>query len=276
MIFLIAAAMTLSSTSVEINEPLTVTLTLAEGEKADPGLLRGNLLQQGKFLLLDEKQSGLVREYVLEPLEAGIFPISFYKIGKGFGAVQFVEVKPFSAPSKPPLSATFLPLAPDIPLSLSSENLSALEKINDAQPERNLRLYNAKLFPWRFLLAVLALAALLPYLLYRAMEYLKRPPPTPEEKAEKRLTDLKEKQLSPEAFYIETANTLRDYIQDRYGVKAPYLTTEEFLVQAAGNPSIDLPDLSKFLEEADLVKFAKKAPADQEKYIEFVLQYIKN
>jgi len=52
-------------------------------------------------------------------------------------------------------------------------------------------------------------------------------------------------------FYVELTMVVRRYIQRKYGIRAPHLTTEEFLREA--KPS---DELRKFLEAADLVKFA--------------------
>ena len=52
-------------------------------------------------------------------------------------------------------------------------------------------------------------------------------------------------------FYVELTMVVRRYIQRRYGIKAPHMTTEEFLREA--KPS---DGLRRFLESADMVKFA--------------------
>ena len=52
-------------------------------------------------------------------------------------------------------------------------------------------------------------------------------------------------------FYVELTMVVRRYIQRRYGIKAPHMTTEEFL--RAARPS---DELRRFLESADMVKFA--------------------
>jgi len=52
-------------------------------------------------------------------------------------------------------------------------------------------------------------------------------------------------------FYVELTMVVRRYIQRKYGIRAPHLTTEEFLREA--KPS---DELRKFLESADMVKFA--------------------
>lgn len=52
-------------------------------------------------------------------------------------------------------------------------------------------------------------------------------------------------------FYVELTMVVRRYIQRKYGIKAPHMTTEEFLREA--KPS---DELRRFLESADMVKFA--------------------
>ena len=52
---------------------------------------------------------------------------------------------------------------------------------------------------------------------------------------------------------------MRRYIQRRHDVRAPNLTTDEFLRAAAENPAFTreaLEGLRQFLESADMVKFA--------------------
>lgn len=59
-------------------------------------------------------------------------------------------------------------------------------------------------------------------------------------------------------FYVELTMVVRRYIQRQYGVKAPNLTTEEFLrnERIAELSKGRVANLKAFLESADLVKFA--------------------
>ncbi len=73
---------------------------------------------------------------------------------------------------------------------------------------------------------------------------------------------LLEKGRQPE-FYVRLSNIVRTYVEGRFRVRAPEMTTEEFLQAAQANR--DLPaqyrsSLSDFLREADLVKFARHVP----------------
>ena len=60
-------------------------------------------------------------------------------------------------------------------------------------------------------------------------------------------------------FYVELTMVVRRYIQRRHAVRAPNLTTDEFLRAASENPAFTreaLESLRQFLESADMVKFA--------------------
>ncbi|NLF25776.1 MAG: hypothetical protein GX589_09010 [Deltaproteobacteria bacterium] len=68
-------------------------------------------------------------------------------------------------------------------------------------------------------------------------------------------------------FYQELSNILRRYIEDRFGLRAPERTTEEFMADLACLDSpiaSHKPLLKDFLRHCDLVKFAKYAPAEGE------------
>ena len=68
-----------------------------------------------------------------------------------------------------------------------------------------------------------------------------------------------------DAWYVELSDIVRRYVEDRYAVRAPELTTEEFLAEARrsfSGPHRDL--LGAFLERCDRVKFARYSPEQQE------------
>ena len=68
-----------------------------------------------------------------------------------------------------------------------------------------------------------------------------------------------------DAWYVELSDIVRRYVEDRDAVRAPELTTEEFLVEARrsfSGPHRDL--LGAFLERCDRVKFARYSPEQQE------------
>ncbi len=70
-----------------------------------------------------------------------------------------------------------------------------------------------------------------------------------------------------EKFYVLLSAIVRQYLEDRFELRAPELTTEEFLLSV-----VDAPDLSgdhqqllqSFLNHADLVKFARILPTTKD------------
>ena len=94
---------------------------------------------------------------------------------------------------------------------------------------------------------------------------------TPYEIAQRDLNALLAERL-PEAgeykrFYQRISAILRDYLENRFGVKAPRLTTEEFLRLLTSTPELVREHrelLQKFLTACDLVKFAAQVPDSPE------------
>ena len=65
-------------------------------------------------------------------------------------------------------------------------------------------------------------------------------------------------------FYLRLSNILRHYIEDRFALRAPESTTEEFLLDLRKDHRLDGGQrnlLRQFLEHCDLVKFAELEPA---------------
>lgn len=64
-------------------------------------------------------------------------------------------------------------------------------------------------------------------------------------------------------FYERLSNCLRQYIENRFLLRAPERTTEEFLIELKESPvlaSEHKQELKEFLEHSDLVKFARHQP----------------
>ncbi len=69
-----------------------------------------------------------------------------------------------------------------------------------------------------------------------------------------------------DAWYVELSDIVRRYIEERFALRAPELTTEEFLFEA-GRSALSKPHralLSSFLENCDRVKFARYHPGQTE------------
>ena len=70
-----------------------------------------------------------------------------------------------------------------------------------------------------------------------------------------------------DGWYVELSSIVRRYLEGRYGVRAPELTTEEFLQEArraAGLAAEHRELLTAFLERCDRVKFAGYRPDPEE------------
>ncbi|HLQ38453.1 MAG TPA: DUF4381 family protein [Planctomycetota bacterium] len=68
-----------------------------------------------------------------------------------------------------------------------------------------------------------------------------------------------------EAFYVEVSAVLRVYLEERFGLRAPERTTEEFLQELAQQHDLlgeQRPQLERFLSQCDLVKFAAQFPGE--------------
>ena len=75
---------------------------------------------------------------------------------------------------------------------------------------------------------------------------------------------------SPErvdAFYVKLSGVVRRYLEDRFTLRSPELTTERFLELASGSPDLSSSHkslLRDFLRQSDLVKFAHHIPSPED------------
>jgi hypothetical protein len=68
-------------------------------------------------------------------------------------------------------------------------------------------------------------------------------------------------------FYERISAVLRYYIEDRFDLRAPERTTEEFLVELRNTDVLsdsDKGSVGEFLSHCDLVKFARHAPTTEQ------------
>lgn len=64
-------------------------------------------------------------------------------------------------------------------------------------------------------------------------------------------------------YYVRLTDIVRTYLEGRFDLRAPEMTTEEFLLAAQRHAQLTVPQrslLSEFLMQADLVKFARHVP----------------
>jgi hypothetical protein len=68
-------------------------------------------------------------------------------------------------------------------------------------------------------------------------------------------------------FFVKLSGIVRRYLEARFGLRSPELTTEEFLEAMRDSPDLVRAHqemLRRFLQRADLVKFAHRIPGATE------------
>jgi len=126
--------------------------------------------------------------------------------------------------------------------------------------------------PWILLASVLvglaALAALVVWWRRRRRTIAVAPPVPADARARRALAELAARGLLERGafkeYYAALSAIVRGYLEDRFGLRAPEMTTEEFLLATTRNAELTRPQrasLGEFLRESDLVKFARHVPA---------------
>ncbi|MBF0489961.1 MAG: hypothetical protein HQL15_05010 [Candidatus Omnitrophica bacterium] len=133
---------------------------------------------------------------------------------------------------------------------------------------------------WMWLWIVLAAVVVLALLTWLVIWFFKRPkvekkieivPLFPWERAYARLENLRLKNWMERAYlkpyYVELSDIIRHYLEERFSLKAPEMTTEEFLDSLRRSPVLNDAQqqiLKEFLNMCDMVKFAKHQPSASE------------
>lgn len=123
---------------------------------------------------------------------------------------------------------------------------------------------------WWIIIAVIALAAIVLWLLkrYRKQGSIipPKPQPSPYEVAKRRLSNLRARKLwekgMEKEYFTDLTDILRVYLQDRFGINAMEMTSRQIMDSLVANPEIkDKREyMRQILNMADFVKFAKVRP----------------
>ena len=90
--------------------------------------------------------------------------------------------------------------------------------------------------------------------------------PDPYETALLALAQMRSQSMRPEeaeAFFVKLSQVVRNYLEGRFGLHAPEMTTEEFIRDAADHASLSdthQKAAAAFLSQSDMVKFAQYQP----------------
>lgn len=149
---------------------------------------------------------------------------------------------------------------------------SALQSVANTNDIRAIKppveIPNEWLWLW-ILLSVLACVALGVVAWYLWKQKRSLPPPVPvippHVRAKQRLAEALMFLSDPNRFCTEVSHTVRLYLEERFHLRAPERTTEEFLneLKASSHLTHDQKlSLGEFLQSCDLVKFARFEPTE--------------
>lgn len=254
-----------------------------------------SIAQQTEEKVINEDKS--VRQtiqYELEPWEAGTFPLSFLDINffsdegwqratfSSYSEVFEVEVKPpFEAPATRGTPSSLLPFNEAPVVQISEENKRKLqdnENKIDEERDRRENLLKQKELPWRAVVWIILILLLVILARRLGKDLLKRGPEAavpldPRQKALEAMRKLKTLNLPDKGeydpFFLQLSQIVRIYIEEKYDIRAPERTTQEFLSEIAHanqfTPKIR-QELEEFLSYADMVKFAKLGSSPEDCY----------
>lgn len=160
------------------------------------------------------------------------------------------------------------------PVAVTVESVLDKESkdIRDIKPPLPLPYFPVGLVAWLAAAACVTAAAIVLFRRFgRRRAAAPLPPMPPHEIARDELRRLKAMNLPlsgrVKEYYIRLSGIARRYIEARFGLKAPEMTTEEFLSEAGGSGLLDGRArvlVGDFLEQCDVVKFARYGPAVDE------------
>ena len=252
---------------VNIGDPIiyTISVTAPEGSRVEfeePGAIEGGEFERepAGHGIRDETAGTASVRYLLRGFESGTFTLP--------PATAVITL-----PGEGEIQLTAPPLSVEIESLLGSEVEKA--EIRDIKPPFELDSSSGWIV---YLLAVgagalIVAAVVIKIVLKRNGGYSPPPPPPPpphvlayRELDRIRAADLPGHGLIKE-YYSRLSGVARHYLEDRFGLRAPEMTTEEFLRAAAATDYLTLPQqdlVGDFLSQADLVKFARHRPMEKE------------
>lgn len=184
--------------------------------------------------------------------------------------LEFIDHRPGRDPAPEDLDAYEI-LTESIPFSVASVILDSTSA-DLSPPMEPLGPRDRRSLPWQWLVPAGLLLALAGLLAARAWQRWSQQAAVRSawEIANADLDALLAEPLPREsrvnAFFVELSGIVRRYLENRFSVRSPELTTERFLETVSGSP--DLGDahqllLRDFLGQCDLVKFAHHVPSPE-------------
>ncbi|MBN1625805.1 MAG: DUF4381 family protein [Deltaproteobacteria bacterium] len=267
------ASLTLDAdkSSMTIAERLNLTIRVIVDEEYEVTMpdLTGRLEQFGivdwhttQPELLDNNKKRITRTYVLEPFLSGDYTIppmeaQFYKESVGDADTHSISTSELTVKVN----------------SLLPEDIKEM-KLHDIRPPVP---YPTDYRKWILIaggVLLLTAAGIFAWFYYKRRARTVDAHAvmlTPHEIAYRELDELASEGLAEKGeikpYYQRVSGILRRYIENRFGLRAPEQTTEEFLAgldRSSGLPENFKPLLRTFLRHCDLVKFAEFMPGQEE------------
>jgi hypothetical protein len=251
------AKITFPNDSVFIHEPLVVNI---ETELQIKGLEEN---KHFKILSITDKI------YELEPQDLGNHYINIVLYNEEKTVVpdlfRILVTLPDEAKDLSALRPEILPLDNRLKVEINQENKELFLK---NQNNKNLSKINTEK-PWGWLLllfSILIALWMVPKIKHRKKKIAEL---DPRKKALQALKKLASENISSiDLFYVRLTSITRTYIEEQFHIKAPERTTQEFLKELSENNCFDNTTkklLQQLLQDADMVKFARKKPTEEEK-----------
>ena len=262
-------------------------------------LLRQNSLAEPPFTLSAEKSTikprgkdGIMEgklSFTLDPQLLGTHPLTFYVVtfvpNEDSNKEQKVEVvSPIFYVTVNPAAGDFdftgvvaplLTLSPLLPVEIDTENRMQFLKnpvMDKMEAIRNREIKQAATFPWQALAATLVFVIFV-FALFVTQRRRGKGDVQEAQRAKNahsqalKVLEGLDVKARHDIYYSAITDTVRRYIEDSYHIQAAHMTTEEFLQQMTTHPSFDAgtqQSLTRFLESADRVKFARYNPSFDE------------
>lgn len=240
---------TLSEKIIILGKPGRDTLTMADGSRA------------------------IIDDYLITSFEAGTYsiPLFYAEVASGDTVLRFYSDYSELVVSKPEITPA-----------------DTTDVIFDIVAPRKAPLTFSDFLPWIIMAAMIALILwlLARYLPRNPIKRLMKPAPPAEPShliALRELGRLREEQLwqsgETKEYYSRLSEILRRYIEGRFGISSPELTTDEtvrMLQRAAVLKQSEMSDIKEILSVSDMVKFAKYLPQAEinEKSFESSLKFV--
>jgi hypothetical protein len=295
-----SANMTISQDSLNLFSTLSVQLILTYPDqyKINADELKSNLLHHSAILpapftlvstnsqvqKLSDNKTQQKLDFVLQPQLIGDFPLTFRNIiflkddKKSEEIIS--DIFQIHVESLPVGSAfdievgPLLPLSPHFPITMNSQNQQLQEESSKQSAVANQQVFRDKSFPWLELL-LLALVSLFLWIAFKFRDHKSTAitEQNQKEQVRQRLIKIiegwKVEPSSKNNFesYVTLTDALRKFVELKFQMNEPSLTTEEFLQKMTTQSEVSIQDRQKFaqfLSSADLVKFAQYQPTREE------------